>query len=162
YALYGASSFLAFVWPLLFGTLLAAFLALLIATPLALGVALVISHYAPRRLARPIGYLVDLLAAVPSVVYGLWGIGYLGSRLAPRPGRDHGRGDGAVRFRGRHLQPDQQRQPVDDRREHRPAVPRVHRAPGERPHRQRPGAVRDHLRGQLRGPRDRRPRKQGA
>jgi phosphate transport system permease protein len=82
-ALYGASSFLAFVWPLLFGTLLAAFLALLIATPLALGVALVISHYAPRRLARPIGYLVDLLAAVPSVVYGLWGIGYLGTRLAP-------------------------------------------------------------------------------
>jgi phosphate transport system permease protein len=82
-ALYGASSFLAFVWPLLFGTLLAAFLALLIATPLALGVALVISHYAPRRLARPVGYLVDLLAAVPSVVYGLWGIGFLGTRLAP-------------------------------------------------------------------------------
>jgi phosphate transport system permease protein len=82
-ALYGASSFLAFVWPLLFGTLLAAFLALLIATPLALGVALVISHYAPRRLARPIGYVVDLLAAVPSVVYGLWGIGYVGTRLAP-------------------------------------------------------------------------------
>jgi phosphate transport system permease protein len=82
-ALYGASSFLAFVWPLLFGTLLAAFLALLIATPLALGVALVISHYAPRRLARPVGYLVDLLAAVPSVVYGLWGIGYVGTQLAP-------------------------------------------------------------------------------
>jgi len=82
-ALYGASSFVAFVWPLLFGTLLAALLALVIATPLALGVALVISHYAPRRVARIAGYLVDLLAAVPSVVYGLWGIGYLGSRLAP-------------------------------------------------------------------------------
>ncbi len=82
-ALYGAESFVAFVWPLLFGTLLAAVLALLIATPLSLGVALVISHYAPRRLARSVGYVVDLLAAVPSVVYGLWGIGYFGPRLAP-------------------------------------------------------------------------------
>jgi phosphate transport system permease protein len=82
-ALFGASSFVAFVWPLLFGTLLAATLALLIATPLSLGVALVISHYAPRRLARPIGYVVDLLAAVPSVVYGLWGSAYFGTRLVP-------------------------------------------------------------------------------
>ncbi len=81
--LFGAKNFVAFVAPLLFGTLLAALVALLIATPLALGVALVISHYAPRRLARPVGYLVDLLAAVPSVVYGLWGIGYFGRRLVP-------------------------------------------------------------------------------
>jgi phosphate transport system permease protein len=79
----GASSLLAYVAPLVFGTLLAAALALLIATPLALGVALVISHYAPRRLARPLGYAVDLLAAVPSVVYGLWGIAFLGVHLAP-------------------------------------------------------------------------------
>jgi phosphate transport system permease protein len=82
-ALFGAHSFASYVWPLLFGTLLAAALALVIATPLALGVALVISHYAPRRLARSIGYVVDLLAAVPSVVYGLWGIGFLGVRLTP-------------------------------------------------------------------------------
>jgi phosphate transport system permease protein len=82
-ALFGADSFGAYVWPLLFGTLLAAAIALLVATPLALGVALVISHYAPRRLAKPIGYVVDLLAAVPSVVYGLWGIGFLGTRLVP-------------------------------------------------------------------------------
>ncbi len=82
-ALFGASSFVAYAGPLLFGTLLAAALALAIATPLALGVALVISHYAPRRLAKTIGYLVDLLAAVPSVVYGLWGIGFLGVRLVP-------------------------------------------------------------------------------
>ena len=82
-SLFGASSFLGFVWPLLFGTLLAAFLALLIATPLSLGVALVISHYAPRRLARTVGYVVDLLAAVPSVVYGLWGSAYFGTRLVP-------------------------------------------------------------------------------
>jgi phosphate transport system permease protein len=79
----GATSFAAYVWPLLFGTLLAAVLALLIATPLALGVALVISHYSPRRLATPLGYVVDLLAAIPSVVYGLWGLAFLGPRLFP-------------------------------------------------------------------------------
>ena len=81
--LHGAANIAAYVGPLLFGTLLAALIALVIATPLSLGVALVISHYAPRRLTRPLGYVVDLLAAVPSVVYGLWGIGFLGPQLVP-------------------------------------------------------------------------------
>ncbi len=44
--------------------------------------ALVISHYAPARLSRPVAYVVDLLAAIPSVVYGLWGINFLAPRLA--------------------------------------------------------------------------------
>jgi phosphate transport system permease protein len=79
----GESSIILYVWPLLFGTLLAAFLALVFAAPLAIGVALVISHYAPRRLAKPVGYLIDLLAAVPSVVYGLWGLAVLGPRIYP-------------------------------------------------------------------------------
>ena len=79
----GATNFVAYVWPLLFGTLLAAALALVIATPLALGVALVISHYSPRRLSTTLGYVVDLLAAVPSVVYGLWGLAFLGPKLFP-------------------------------------------------------------------------------
>jgi phosphate transport system permease protein len=79
----GASNFFSYVWPLLYGTLVAAAIALVIATPLALGVALVISHYAPRRIAKTLGYVVDLLAAVPSVVYGLWGIGFLGLKLVP-------------------------------------------------------------------------------
>jgi phosphate transport system permease protein len=79
----GHPNFLAYVAPLVFGTLLAAVIALAIALPLALGVALSVSHYAPRRVAVVIGYLVDLLAAVPSVVYGLWGIGFLGPRLVP-------------------------------------------------------------------------------
>lgn len=70
----GAANIVVYVWPLLFGTLLAALLAMLIAAPLSIALALVISHYAPRRVARPIGFLIDLLAAVPSVVYGLWGI----------------------------------------------------------------------------------------
>ena len=81
-AMGGEDDIVLYVWPLLFGTLLAAVLAMLIATPLAFGVALVISHYAPRRTSRTIGYLIDLLAAVPSVVYGLWGIGYVGTRIS--------------------------------------------------------------------------------
>ena len=72
-------TFAQWVVPLVFGTLWAAFIALLFAFPLAIGIALFISHYAPRRIAQPLGYIVDLLAAVPSVVYGLWG----GTVLAP-------------------------------------------------------------------------------
>ncbi len=80
---YGADNIVVYVWPLLFGTLLAAIIALLVATPLAVGVALVISHYAPRRVARTLGYLIDLLAAVPSVVYGLWGRAVLAPAILP-------------------------------------------------------------------------------
>lgn len=56
-----------------FGTVLISALALAIAAPLSIGIALFISHYAPRKLAAGLGYLIDLLAAIPSVVYGLWG-----------------------------------------------------------------------------------------
>ncbi len=79
----GSANFTAYVWPLVFGTLLAAALSLVIALPLAIGVALTVSHYAPRRIATLIGYMVDLLAAVPSVIYGLWGGLFLGPRLVP-------------------------------------------------------------------------------
>jgi len=73
----GEQNLLLYIWPLLFGTLLSAVIALFVATPLAVCVALFISHYAPRRIAQGLGYLVDLLAAVPSIVYGLWGVGVL-------------------------------------------------------------------------------------
>ncbi|HEY4421216.1 MAG TPA: phosphate ABC transporter permease subunit PstC, partial [Pseudonocardia sp.] len=63
--------------PLVFGTILAALIALVLATPLAVAIALFITHYAPRRLAQGLGYLIDLLAAVPSIVYGLWGVAVL-------------------------------------------------------------------------------------
>lgn len=66
---------------LAFGTVLAATVALVMATPVAIGIALFIVYYAPRRLASLLGYLVDLLAAIPSVVYGLWGIGFLAPQL---------------------------------------------------------------------------------
>jgi len=69
----GFSSFWALVWPLLWGTILIAVLALIVAVPFSIGIALFITHYAPRRLATPVAYVIDLLAAVPSVVYGLWG-----------------------------------------------------------------------------------------
>jgi phosphate transport system permease protein len=79
----GGEGFWSFVGPLLYGTVLAAVIALVVATPLSIGIALFISHYAPRRLAQGLGYLVDLLAAVPSVVYGLWGIFFLAPNIVP-------------------------------------------------------------------------------
>jgi phosphate transport system permease protein len=76
-------SFWAYVAPLIFGTVWAAFLALLMALPLSIGIALFISHYAPRRIAQGLGYIIDLLAAVPSVVFGLWGIKVLAPMVQP-------------------------------------------------------------------------------
>ena len=75
--------FFAYVAPFLFGTVLASIIALLIATPLAIGIALYISHFAPRRLSQSLGYSIDLLAAIPSVVYGLWGMLVLAPFLNP-------------------------------------------------------------------------------
>jgi phosphate transport system permease protein len=58
----------------IYGTVVSSFVALVIATPLALGVAVFLSEFAPSWLRQPVAFLVDLLAAIPSVVYGLWGI----------------------------------------------------------------------------------------
>jgi len=74
----GGENLAVYIAPLVFGTVLSAVIALVVATPLAVGVALFITHYAPRRIAQPLAYLVDLLAAVPSIVYGLWGAAVLG------------------------------------------------------------------------------------
>ena len=60
--------------PLLFGTLLSSFVALLIAVPLSLGVAIYLTEFAPKAVRQPVAFLIGLLAAIPSVVYGLWGI----------------------------------------------------------------------------------------
>ncbi len=68
---------------LAWGTLVSSLIALVIAVPVAVGIALFISHYAPRRIATVLGYIVDLLAAVPSVVYGLWGSQWLVPRMTP-------------------------------------------------------------------------------
>ncbi len=74
---YGALAFI-------YGTAVSSALALLMAVPLSLGVALCLSELAPPWLSRPLGFMVELLAAIPSVVYGLWAIFVLGPWL-----RDH-------------------------------------------------------------------------
>jgi phosphate transport system permease protein len=60
--------------PFLWGTLYSAFLALLISTPIALGIAIFLSELSPKALRTPLAFLTELLAAIPSIVYGLWGI----------------------------------------------------------------------------------------
>ena len=60
--------------PLIWGTLYSSILALLISTPVALGIAIFISELAPLWLRKPLVFLTELLAAIPSIVYGLWGI----------------------------------------------------------------------------------------
>ncbi len=70
--------------PFIYGTFVSSMLALLIAVPLSLGVALCLSEMAPDWLSMRLGFLVDLLAAIPSVVYGLWAIFVMGPWL-----RDH-------------------------------------------------------------------------
>jgi phosphate transport system permease protein len=69
---------LAFIW----GTLLTSLVAVAIAVPVSLGIALFLTEVAPRGLRLPVVYAVDLLAAIPSVVYGLWGILFLGPKMS--------------------------------------------------------------------------------
>ena len=60
--------------PFIFGTVVTSIIALVLATPLAIGSALFVSEYAPRWLGNPIAFLVELLVAIPSVAYGIWGV----------------------------------------------------------------------------------------
>ena len=68
---------------LLVVTLLSSLFALVIAMPVAMGIALFLTQYTPRRVSRPFAYIIDLLAAVPSIIYGLWGIAVLAPALLP-------------------------------------------------------------------------------
>jgi phosphate transport system permease protein len=61
-------------FPLIFGTLLSSLIALAIAVPLSLGVAIYLTEFAPKMVRQPVAFVIGLLAAIPSVVYGLWGI----------------------------------------------------------------------------------------
>jgi phosphate ABC transporter permease protein PstC len=70
-------------FPLVFGTLITSAIALALGVPVAVGTALYVNELCPRRLRTPLTILVDLLAAVPSVVYGLWGILVLGPKILP-------------------------------------------------------------------------------
>jgi phosphate transport system permease protein len=64
-------------------TVLSSIFALVIAVPIAIGIATFLTNYVPRRFSRPLAMLVDLLAAVPSIVFGLWGIFVLAPKLEP-------------------------------------------------------------------------------
>ena len=68
---------------LLWTTVLSSVVAMVIAVPISVGVALFITQYLPPKLAGPLAFVVDLLAAVPSVVFGLWGIAVLAPKLTP-------------------------------------------------------------------------------
>jgi phosphate transport system permease protein len=71
------------VAPLLYTTVMISIVALVLAVPVAIGIALFITQYAPKRLAKPVAYVVDLLAAIPSIIYGIWGYSVLAPRLEP-------------------------------------------------------------------------------
>jgi len=60
--------------PFIFGTIVSAFLALIIAVPFSLGIAIYLSELAPEKLRAPLSFIIELLAAIPSVIIGLWGI----------------------------------------------------------------------------------------
>ena len=77
----GGEGLVSYIAPLAFGTVLAALIAVIIAVPMAVAVALFISHYAPKPIADTLSYLTDLLAAIPSIIYGLWGIAVLGPAM---------------------------------------------------------------------------------
>jgi len=64
-------------------TVFVSLFALILAMPVALGIAIFLTQYAPRRVAGPLGYMVDLLAAVPSIIYGVWGIYVLAPVIKP-------------------------------------------------------------------------------
>jgi phosphate transport system permease protein len=68
---------------LLYTTVLISLVALAVAVPIAVGIALFITQYAPARFARPVAYVVDLLAAIPSIIYGIWGARILAPKLEP-------------------------------------------------------------------------------
>jgi len=67
----------------IYGTLLSSLIALIIAVPISIGIALFTTEAAPKRLRKPVTYVIDLLAAVPSVVYGLWGVLVLAPNIQP-------------------------------------------------------------------------------
>jgi phosphate transport system permease protein len=68
---------------LLYTTIIISLIAMIIAVPISIGIALFMTQYAPKRLSRPIAYVIDLLAAIPSIIYGIWGVTVLSPKLEP-------------------------------------------------------------------------------
>jgi phosphate transport system permease protein len=61
-------------WPFIYGTLITSIVGLVIAIPVSIGIAIFLAELSPAWLRQPLGWMVELLAAIPSVIYGLWGI----------------------------------------------------------------------------------------
>ncbi len=70
-------------WPFIYGTLMSSFLALLLAVPIGVGTAVFLAELSPKWMRTPLSFMVELLAAVPSVVYGLWGVLVMVPALRP-------------------------------------------------------------------------------
>ena len=79
----GEKGFGHYVLPLVFGTVQSAVIAVCIALPLSIAIGLFISHYAPRNLSTFLGFVIDLLAAIPSIIFGLWGSSVLAGGVVP-------------------------------------------------------------------------------
>jgi phosphate transport system permease protein len=79
----GHKSFISYVAPLAFGSVLGAVLAVVFAIPVAVAISLYVTHIASRRLKTPLAFVIDMLAAIPSIIYGLWGIAVLGPAVVP-------------------------------------------------------------------------------
>ncbi len=61
-------------WPSIYGTLVTSFLAMVMAVPVGIGIAIFLTEICPRSLRRPIGIAIELLAGIPSIIYGIWGL----------------------------------------------------------------------------------------
>jgi phosphate transport system permease protein len=75
--------------PFIFGTVVTALVAVAVSVPISIGIALFVTQIAPRRLRKPVVYVVDLLAVVPSVVFGFWGVSVLAPKIVGFYGRIH-------------------------------------------------------------------------
>lgn len=83
-------------WPFIYGTLITSLVAIILALPLSLGIAIFLAELCPNWLRTPLGIMVELLAAIPSVVYGLWGIFVFLPMLVTPIGRFLGNGLGSI------------------------------------------------------------------
>ena len=104
---------------MIYGTFLVGIIALVISVPVSIGIALFVTEIAPRRLRKPVIYIVDLLAAIPSVVYGLWALAVLTQPLADIYQSISDATSGIPIIKELTAEPEQERAELHDRRDHR-------------------------------------------
>ena len=104
---------------MIYGTFLVGIIALVISVPVSIGIALFVTEIAPRRISKPIIYVVDLLAAIPSVVYGLWALAVLTQPLADIYQSISDATSGIPIIERPHRRAQHERAQLHDRRDHR-------------------------------------------